>query len=182
MRCRGSYPNLVVAQFDTDQLVDPRDVDEVVEMRQAHRQHRDQALPAREDLRVVAVLGKQRDGLVDGVGPVIRERGSLHDTSRDSAANRSSEERRFRLRPNRKPITPPAASAASAGANRLAIGTATTFRRPTESPAVGWLAAVMVSVVGAVVAAEPPRMSASSALANCAIRLPATSPSTPRPN
>ncbi len=56
--------NFAVAQVDSDELVDPRDVDEVVEMREPHGEHGHQALTAGEDLRVVAVLGEQIDSLL----------------------------------------------------------------------------------------------------------------------
>ena len=56
-------------------------------MCEAHGEHRHQALTAGQDLRVVAVLGEQIDGLVDGLRTVIDEGGGLHDTSRDSAAS-----------------------------------------------------------------------------------------------
>jgi hypothetical protein len=45
------------------QLVDAREVDEVLEAREPQREHRHEALPAGEHLRVVAVLAEQRDDL-----------------------------------------------------------------------------------------------------------------------
>jgi hypothetical protein len=54
------------------------DVDEVARVGQAHRQHRDQALAAGEDLAVVADLAEHGDGLVDGRGGVVHERSGFH--------------------------------------------------------------------------------------------------------
>ena len=104
---------VVVTQLDVLQLVDAGDVDEVLEVRQAHRQHGHQALPAREDLRVVAVLAQQPHRVRDRVGAVVGELGrlqrGLHDSSRASAACRSSASsaaglaaRRFRRRPTQE--------------------------------------------------------------------------------
>src|SRR6187401_2498534 len=108
-----------------------RETSTIVEMCEAHGEHGHQTLPAGEDLRVIAVLSEQVDSPFDGVRAVIGERGSLHGTSCERAASRSSAFSaagcicafRF-LRPSRKPIAAPAASAARAGAARLAIGTA----------------------------------------------------------
>ena len=41
-------------------------------------EHRHEALPARQQLRVVAELGEQRERLLDGLGGVVRERGRFH--------------------------------------------------------------------------------------------------------
>ena len=56
----------------------------------AHGEHGHQTLPAGENLRVIAVISEQVDSPFDGVRAVISERGSLHGTSRERAASRSS--------------------------------------------------------------------------------------------
>ncbi len=60
------------------EAVDEVDVDEVGWRGQAHVEHGDEALPAREDLAVVADLTEHRDRLVDGAGSVVHERSGLH--------------------------------------------------------------------------------------------------------
>ena len=45
---------------DTTQVVDPIEVDDVLEARQTQRQHRHQALSTGQHLGLVAVLGEQR--------------------------------------------------------------------------------------------------------------------------
>jgi len=49
-----SDPEGVAALLDAAQRLDPADVDEVVEDREPHGEHRDQALPAGDHLRAVA--------------------------------------------------------------------------------------------------------------------------------
>ena len=57
-------------------------VDEVLEVREAQRQHRHEALPAGQHLGVVAVLGEQRADLVDRLRRVVLERRRLHAAKR----------------------------------------------------------------------------------------------------
>ena len=52
-----------------------------LEAGQAEREHRDEALAAREGLDLVAVFGEERDDVADGVGRVVFERCRLHVTS-----------------------------------------------------------------------------------------------------
>jgi hypothetical protein len=74
-------PDRPVAALDAPQLVHPTQIDEVVEDRQAQVEHRHQALAAAEDLRAVAELGQQPDGLVQARRRVVGERGRLHGAS-----------------------------------------------------------------------------------------------------
>src|SRR5262249_17048215 len=62
------------------------DVDEVTEVRQPQRQHRNKALPAGEHLRFVTEFGQQTRGLLDGARGVIFERRRLHDASSSVAS------------------------------------------------------------------------------------------------
>ena len=71
-------PDGVATLLDAAQRRDPADVDEVVEDREPHGEHRDQALPAGDHLRAVAELGEQVDGLLGAVRRVVLERGRLH--------------------------------------------------------------------------------------------------------
>ena len=53
----------------------------MVEVGQPHRQHRDQALAARQDFGTVThvtQLGQHPRGVFDGVGAVVIERGGFH--------------------------------------------------------------------------------------------------------
>ncbi len=52
--------------------------------RKPHVQHRDEALPAGEHLRLVAVLGEERNRLIDRAGPLVAERDGLHRVTRAS--------------------------------------------------------------------------------------------------
>src|SRR3984957_5298628 len=71
-------PDAVAALLDAAQRPDPADVDEVVEDREPHGEHRDQALPAGDHLRAVAKLREQAGGRLDAVRRVVLERGRLH--------------------------------------------------------------------------------------------------------
>ncbi len=57
---------------------DAVDVDEHGRADEPHVQQRHEALPAGEHLRLVAVLGQQRDRLLDGLGTLVAERRGLH--------------------------------------------------------------------------------------------------------
>ena len=74
----GADPEVAVAPLDRAQLLDPTQVDEVVEDGQAQGEHRHEALAAGEHLGGVAELGEQPDGLVDGRRRVVVERRRLH--------------------------------------------------------------------------------------------------------
>jgi len=69
---------VAVASLDPLHLVEATDVDEVLEDRQAHGQHGDQALSAGDRLGVLAQLGQHCRGIGDAVRPVVFERGGLH--------------------------------------------------------------------------------------------------------
>jgi hypothetical protein len=60
------------------QAADPVDVDQVLGVREAEVQQRDQALTAGQDLAVLTVLGQQAQGLVEIAGIVVLERRRLH--------------------------------------------------------------------------------------------------------
>ncbi len=59
LRRAGADPQGAVTTLDALQLADAPDVDEVLEDGEAERQHRDEALAAREHLRPVAELGEE---------------------------------------------------------------------------------------------------------------------------
>ena len=80
-RRRADHDRVVFVP-DPAELGDATDVDEVVEVREPQREHRDEALPAGEHLGAVAELGEQRDRLVDGLGRVVLERRRLHSALR----------------------------------------------------------------------------------------------------
>ena len=63
---------------DPAQVVDPVEVDDVLEAREPQRQHRHQALPAGQHLGLVAVLGEQRGDVGDRLRRVVLERCGLH--------------------------------------------------------------------------------------------------------
>src|SRR5262249_4861335 len=67
-----------VLALDPLELGDAVQVDDVGKPRQTHREQWHQALPAREHLRVVAVLSKQRGDISDALGCVVLERGWFH--------------------------------------------------------------------------------------------------------
>ena len=75
----GLDPDGVAAHVDALEFVDLGDVDEVLEMGQPQGQQRGQALPAGQDLAVLAVVRERFGGFVDGVGPVVGERRGLHE-------------------------------------------------------------------------------------------------------
>ena len=92
----GADPQRAVATLDALQLGDAPDVDEVVEDREAQRQHRDEALTARQHLRPVAELGEQVHGVGGRVGGVVLERCGLHRCSPSSPIVPSSPSTRLR--------------------------------------------------------------------------------------
>ena len=63
---------------DVGQRFDPVDVDEIRRPGQPHVHQGDEALPARQHLGVVAVLGEESRPLIDGPGTVVLERRGLH--------------------------------------------------------------------------------------------------------
>ena len=75
-----------VAPLDAAQLLDPTEVDEVLEGGQPQGEHRDEALAAGEQLRDVAELGEQGHRLLGGRRRVVLERGGLHRRSAPRAA------------------------------------------------------------------------------------------------
>ncbi len=78
--------HLVVTPLDVLQLAHPGYVNEVLEVRQPHCQHRHQALSTGEYLGVLAELAEHLHGRGDGVRPVVGECGCFHGTSRERAA------------------------------------------------------------------------------------------------
>jgi hypothetical protein len=71
-------PHRLGVGADVGQLRQPVDVDQVRRRGQAHVQQRHQALPARQDLAVVAGVVEDRERLLDGGGAVVLERGWFH--------------------------------------------------------------------------------------------------------
>ena len=65
--------------FDAAQPVNPVEVDEMTEAREAQREHRDEALTAGQRLGVVAVLGEQPDDVGHRLWRVVLEWCRLHD-------------------------------------------------------------------------------------------------------
>ncbi len=63
---------------DAAQVVDPVEVDDVLEAGEPQRQHRHQALSTGEHLGLVAVLGEQRGDVGERLGRVVLERCGLH--------------------------------------------------------------------------------------------------------
>src|SRR5580700_8455110 len=78
---RGSDGEGAVVALDPVELVDAVEIHEVLEAGQAERQHRDEALAARERLDLVTVFSEERDDVADGGGRVVFERCRLHVTS-----------------------------------------------------------------------------------------------------
>ena len=74
----GPHDQRPVLAPEPGELCDPVDVDQMLETRQAQRQHRNQALAPRQHLRLVAVLGEQPANLVDRLRRVVLERRRLH--------------------------------------------------------------------------------------------------------
>ncbi len=74
-----------VRALDTGELVDPVQVDQVLEPGQAQCEHRHEALPTREHLALVGVLGEQPERLRDRRRRVVLERRRLHDGAPYSA-------------------------------------------------------------------------------------------------
>ena len=77
-----------VRALDAAQLVDPVEVDDVLEAGEAQRQHRHEALAAGEHLGVVAVLGEQRRDVGDRLGRVVLERAGFMGDSQDRTGQR----------------------------------------------------------------------------------------------
>ncbi len=67
-----------VGPLDAGERRHPVEVHDVLEAREPQRQHRDEALPSGEWLRLVAVLGEQTDHVVDRLGRVVLEGRRLH--------------------------------------------------------------------------------------------------------
>ena len=67
-----------VGPLDAGERGHPVEVHDVLEARQPQREHRDEALPPGEWLRLVAVLREQTDNVVDRLGRVVLERRRLH--------------------------------------------------------------------------------------------------------
>jgi hypothetical protein len=72
----------VRGDMDACELADPADVHQVVERRQPQRQHRDEALPAGEDLRPFAELGEERHRFLRTRRRVVVEGRRLHSPPR----------------------------------------------------------------------------------------------------
>src|SRR4029077_17003051 len=68
------------------QLTDPRDVDEHGGLGQPHLHHRQQRGPAGQQVRGLAVLGKQRQRVRRGVGDLVVERGRDHALTSEEAS------------------------------------------------------------------------------------------------
>ena len=78
MQGQRADPQFSVVHADVPQLGKPTDVHERRRAGETEVHHRDQALPAGEELGVVAELGQQRHGLLGGSRTVIGERRGLH--------------------------------------------------------------------------------------------------------
>ena len=76
---------VAVLALDAGQLADPVEVDDVREAGEPHRQQGHEALPAREDLGVIAVLSEQRRDVGHRLGGVVFERSGLHRQLRQPA-------------------------------------------------------------------------------------------------
>ena len=178
----------VVAQLDVLEFVDPGDVDEVLEVRQPHREHRHQALSAGQDLGVLAVLAQHLHGLGDGVGAVVGECGCLHGRSRSagdielssraraacSSSARSAAGCARLRRPSRKPIAAPAATARDHRGEALGHRHRNNFQQIDRVARVGRGGGGrrrLPTAEAAVDGADPPSRSASRFLANWPIRL-----------
>ena len=82
--------DVVAPVADVRQVGDAADVDEHGRGREPQLHQRDQRHPAREELRVVAVLGDQRHGLVGRVGADVVERGGDHCTPPEPLPDRDA--------------------------------------------------------------------------------------------
>ena len=78
LRRARADPQLAGVPLDAAQLGDATDVDEVVEHREPQREHRHQALAAREHLRALAEPRDERDRVGQRRGRVVLERRGLH--------------------------------------------------------------------------------------------------------
>ena len=72
------HPELAVLEVDEAQLFDRVDVDQRRRLRQPQAHERDQAVPSRQHLGVLAVLLQQGDRLLDRAGPGVLEGGWDH--------------------------------------------------------------------------------------------------------
>ena len=75
---QGSHADVGVGDVHGIQPGHAVDVDEVPGAGEAHVEHRDEALPTGEHLAVVADLGEDAHGLVDGARRVVHERSGFH--------------------------------------------------------------------------------------------------------
>ena len=73
-----SKGELVALDADVAQLRQPADVDQELRRAEAHLHDRDQGVAAGQDAGVLALLGEQRDGVVEGVGAGVVEREGDH--------------------------------------------------------------------------------------------------------
>ena len=78
VRGRRSDDEVITIVADTAHLVDPADVDEHRGIGQTQTQQRNQAVPAGEDLGVLAVLAERLDRLVDRRDTDVVECGGNH--------------------------------------------------------------------------------------------------------
>jgi hypothetical protein len=82
---RGADPHPVIAPLDALQFVWARDVDEVVEKRRSHCEHRCPTLTACQDLGFVPKFGEQFDGVARAARAMVGKRGGLHERPRAAA-------------------------------------------------------------------------------------------------
>ena len=78
LRDRGADLDRVATIGDDIELGDARTIDQNADIDQPQIKHRQQRLPAGQNARVVAVLGEQRQRLVDAIGPRIIEGARFH--------------------------------------------------------------------------------------------------------
>ena len=71
--------DVITGVVDVGEVAQVADVDEDRGRGEAQLHERQERVPTGEDLGVVAVLGKQRDRLVDGVGACVGELGGDHE-------------------------------------------------------------------------------------------------------
>ena len=78
MARQGADTDVLSRVFNEGQVADPVDIDKNRRSEKAEIEHRDEALPASNDLRVAAAISQRRDRHVDAVGNHIVERCRLH--------------------------------------------------------------------------------------------------------